>query len=331
MDEFVSLATRHWTEWFESSPCRPLVRVVLAGGPAHRDRALLALFGAGDARPSVVVKVGLSAAEASFVEREFDALTKANEAVAPAFSTTFPRPLMLHRSGGYTASFTTAIAGRRLVTPAFRGPSAMATPAVVRAFVRRATAWSDELAAQTVTTSRDAADIAALVDTFRARFGPQLSHERELDAFGRRVSIERIVWNDGWQHGDLTMPNVLVAHGRLRVLDWEHAGPDRQPWLDAGTLPGMLAFLAKRQGVGSTLVETAKVVLSTKGRIGAVIESELRRAWHHPIPIGWAVTLAAMHKALLAARNIERPAWADLAIALVQDRSLRSQLGWMAP
>lgn len=330
VEDLLAIATTRWEEWF-GTPTDKLLPAVFAGGPAHRDRAVLALLHPGEGAPTVVVKIGIGASEIRFVEKEYGALTRVSKAVAPAFSMTFPRPLLLHRSVDLAASFTTAVAGRRLATPALSGPSAVVTPAVLRLFTRRATTWSNELAAQTAEASRDSTDIATLVDSFATRFEPHTAHRQELDAFAGRISRERIAWTSSWQHGDLTMPNVLVDGGRLRVLDWEHAGPDRQPWLDAGTLPGMLAYLAKRQGAGATLVEAARTVLSTRGRIGAVMASELKRAWHHPIPLGWGVTLAAMHKALLQARNIEWPGWADLAVALLQDRSLRSELSWMAP
>lgn len=131
------------------------------------------------------------------------------------------------------------------------------------------------------------------------------------------------------------MRNVLVHRGRLRFADWGDASADGEPWSDIAYAPGALAHLMQWQS--KQALQTASIrALRTTGWVGRIVRDEMELVWRHPLPLSWAVTLNAMERALRSRRffnDVPLPGlpMAEFAAALLSDRQVRGELGWLAP
>jgi aminoglycoside phosphotransferase (APT) family kinase protein len=154
-----------------------------------------------------------------------------------------------------------------------------------------------------------------------------------LSTFRSAVDTSGITWSRCWQHSDLAVGNVLFHRGELRLLDWEHASADSQPWFDLAQSPGATARLAKRQMGADSSREAAMRALGRSGWAGDVLRTEIERVWDNRMPLGWAVALTSMATAIRQAQDARMGAedWTELTAALLADDELRTELSWMVP
>ena len=67
LDGLLAHATQEWTSWFPEETTPALEPMLLAGGPAHRDRVSVLVFGGRQRVPRVILKVGFSPREGAFL------------------------------------------------------------------------------------------------------------------------------------------------------------------------------------------------------------------------------------------------------------------------
>jgi hypothetical protein len=126
---------------------------------------------------------------------------------------------------------------------------------------------------------------------------------------------------------------VLLHHGSLRLVDWEHADPGSEPWFDTAYSPGAAVMLAQSQGRRTSVREAALTALNRRHWPGATLAAEMEKAWHYPLPIPWAVALTVMSTALRNERDgrIGWPNWVELALWIFSGDEVRNEAGWLAP
>lgn len=334
IDALVGYASRMWPEWFPGRGAPPLEPVILSGGPAHRSRLLLFLIPWRGARPEVVLKVAFTPEEAAYLSNEFRALSGVGEAVPSALKETFPKALGLLPSNGMLAIALRALEGRTLLVPDVTRPGSTVGRRLMRSFFRRSFDWSASLARATAEPSPSAEeDLAGVAERFVEAFSLSDRAAREGRAFARAVARAGLRWFPGWQHGDITVGNVLNRGGRLRFVDWEHGGPGSEPWFDIAYAPGAVTLLGRRQANLDSVRESALRVLAPGGWVGNILREEMDRAWHHPLPLGWAVTLTSMRAGLRRRRDgrLGWMDWVEFVSCLLADEEWRTDLAWLAP
>jgi aminoglycoside phosphotransferase (APT) family kinase protein len=279
----------------------------------------------------VVLKVALTQLEADCLRTEFQALSQLRPMLPAGLRESIPDPLGIEQTPDRTVLVLRGMEGRRPLPPRFsRRPSVGGRRHLLR-FVDSAFGWTRRLA--DATTRPAEVDEASLVDRV-ARFGAAFAKDgdeaRALRSFGRAVENSRIRWTPSWQHGDIGFGNALIHRGRVGFVDWEQARPSSEPWFDVSYLPLALAGMARRQRDEPSLQRATAWALAPSGWSGSIIRERLQQGWDYPLPIGWAVALTSMWKALRLQRE-GRVGWADLALGLVVDAELRRDLAWMAP
>ena len=204
---------------------------------------------------------------------------------------------------------------------------------VMRRLFRQTFEWSRNLADATRRMVPSGSnELAQLVDGFIATLPPESSLQN-VRAFQEAVSGSRLKWFAAWQHGDLTVGNVLRYRGNLHVVDWERASPGAEPWYDVAHAPGAMAYLARTQLGLSSIKDAALRVLPTDTWHGRILSAEMEKVWAHDVPLGWAVALSAMKVAKRVhdeGRQGLSP-WGEFAIALLDDNELRSRASWLVP
>jgi hypothetical protein len=335
--EVVRHAERMWPAWFGGDPAPATDPVFLAGGPAHRRRAIVFLFPGGHgpraARPAVVLKVALTPKDAANIGREFRALCEVRSRVPPVIRASIPEALGLYRAGNSLVLASRAQEGHRLMVPNLTARGSYVGPRLVRRFLARAFTWSNDLAEAT-RAPRDASgsELQEIAERFLAAYPCHGRTGAEIRAFARSLGRERITWTPSWQHREMSEGNVLIQRGGLRVIDWEHASGRSEPWFDVAYAPGALALLARRQSGVASVRQAALVALGADGWTGRTLRAEMGRAWHHRLPVPWAVALVAMSTALRRGEHGRRwTDWGDLALCLLVDRDARLALSWLAP
>jgi hypothetical protein len=334
MTDVLGYAERMWPEWFPGRPWSALTPVVLAGGPAHQPRATVFAFARGEAKPSVIMKVAFTPTEATFLEQEFRALTEVHRAAAGPILETIPAPLGFDASGRGVILAIGAVEGRRLLVPNVTRRGSPSARRLMRGFLGRSFSWSEELAQAAKEKSAQGQErLEALVEQFVSVHNvPEPARSRML-SFGRALGRSRIGWTAGWQHRDVSVGNVLVHRGSLRLVDWEHAAPGCEPWFDIAYAPGAAVMLAQRQGQSASVREAALTALDRRHWLGAVLAGEMEKAWRYPLPLAWGVALTTMGTALRRERNgrVGWADWVDLALLIFSDDEFRDEVGWLAP
>lgn len=323
-----------WTGWFSEAPPASLCPVFLAGGPAHRTRASMFLFENAKPVPRVVIKIAFTGAEAGHLRGELNAL-RAVRLVLPAdLADTIPRALGLTDLHGRTLLATEAMAGKRLLVPYLDHRPYFSGRRLLRRYHVQSFAWTRRLADSTARSHHTADEgmLEELVERFLATNALSSTRAQEVRAFGRAVGRSQIRWFPAWQHGDLSVGNVLRHRGGLRFLDWEHASADSPPWLDVSYAPVAALLLALAQGAAGSLSEVATRVLA-RGWVRTILEYELGRVWTYPLPLEWAVTLTAMSVGLRQAAEGRQGGdeWTSFALAALTEREFRDELDWLSP
>lgn len=334
MTEVLGYASQMWPEWFPNEPHARLEPVALAGGPAHQPRATVFVLGRGDTRPSVVMKVAFTRTEATFLEQEFRALSGVRRAAAGPVLASIPVPLGLETSDGAVILAVRALEGRRLLVPSTTGRGSLSARRAMRDFFGRAFDWSRSLAAATTDGSIEGPErLQGLVERFVSVHRVTGRPRSRMLSFGRAVGRAPLRWTAAWQHRDVSVGNALVHRGSLRMVDWEHAGPGCEPWFDTAYAPGAAVMLARGQGGCGSVREAACAALDRRRWVGAALAREMERAWHHPLPIPWAVALTVMSTALRRERDgrVGWTDWIDLASWMFSGDEIRRAAGWLAP
>lgn len=179
---------------------------------------------AGDASPTVVVKLPRQPGDVESVEREAQVL----RTLGPGHEGTVPRVLGLVRSGAQVALVETAVDGVPL------------DPALVQAdldgAIRIGRQFLAGLPSAAAATNGDwyRRCVVAPLQELLHRVGGDPGIADLIAATHRAlVPLADRPMPPVFEHGDLSHPNLLVgADGRLRVLDWERAVPQGVPGHD---------------------------------------------------------------------------------------------------
>ena len=335
LDLLMARASQEWPRWFADEDDTRLLPMMLAGGPAHRDRISVLLFPEGEPKPRVIMKIGFTPREGEFLASEFGAMDQVWPQLPESLQDSVPRALDLYRTDGTTAMAAGVLTGNRLLVPGLTGDVPPKAREIMDSFFRRSFEFARALAESTTSpTPSDSATLAAGAEEFARRF---LAQDPEFESrvldFGRAISSAAITWYPAWQHQDVAVGNVLDDHGRLRFVDWEHAGPDCVPWFDIAFAPVVTSHLARRVDRIASVEEAARGVLGPETAIGRVLRERMEEVWDYPLPLSWGVTLTAMEGAM---RRLDdgregSPEWVELVRLIMCDDDFRRQVAWMAP
>jgi hypothetical protein len=326
-------AMGEWRSWFERGH-EELGIAIGSGGPAHRTRAAVFVFDGHRRRPSVVMKIAFTELEAGFLRHEHDALTELRPRLPVEMRRSMPRALGLAQVDGNTVLSMEALLGKRLLVPNLGGAGGSLPKKLLGDFYRKSFEWSRDLAAATSGEMKlGGSALAEVVDRYASLVPHRGVALDRLSSFRSALDTSGIEWAHAWQHADLAVGNVLFHRGELRLLDWEHASAESQPWFDLAQSPGATARLAKRQTGAASSREAAMRALGRSGWAGQVLRAELDRIWDNRMPLGWAVALASMATAIRQADDARMGAedWTELTAALFTDDELRAELPWMVP
>jgi len=330
--DVIALAKEHWPVWFLGELPEELAGSILGGGSSHTDRFIVFVH-RGRAEPQVAMKVASTALDADRLRNEYTALSRVRPLLDAELQKTIPEPLGVYDSGDFTVLATGVLRGKGVLVPALAGSGSVPARLVMRQLFRQTFEWSRNLAHATRrVTPSGPSELAQLVEGFIAT----LPHEpslRNVRAFQKAVSESRMTWFAAWQHRDLAVGNVLRYRGNLRVVDWEHASPESEPWYDIASAPGRMCHLALTQLGLSSMKDAALRVLPTDTWHGRILSNEMDSVWAYDVPLGWAVALSAMSVAKRhhdEGRQEPSP-WGEFAIALLDDDELRSRASWLVP
>ncbi len=335
LDLLMARAREEWPRWFPGEDDPDLSPMLLAGGPAHRDRISVLLFPEGAGSPRVIMKIGFTPREGEFLASEFGAMDDVWPRLPASLQAAVPRALDLYRTNGTTSMAAGVLTGNRLLVPGLTGDVAPRARAIMDSFFRRSFEFARALAAATTSpTASDSSSLAAVPDEFARRFlADEPEFEGRVRGFSQAVAGRPIVWHPAWQHQDVAVGNVLDDHGHLRFVDWEHAGDDCAPWFDIAFAPIVTSHLARRVDRIPSVREAALGVLGSETVIGGVLRERMEEVWDYPLPLSWAVTLTAMEGAM---RRLDdgregSPEWVELVRLILCDADFRARTGWMAP
>lgn len=324
-----------WPGWFDVRSAPSLDPLLLAGGPAHRDRVSIVVFAGRERRPRVIMKVGFSVREGAFLESEYRAMSTLRPQLPSALAGAMPRALDLYRSGRVTALSAEVLPGRRLLVPSLVGDVSRAARRMMDSLFRESFTFSRELARVTSSgTRRGADDLVEVIERFGRMFcSGDPSADGAVRSFAGSVGQADIDWRPAWQHQDIAVGNVLEQRGRLVFVDWEHGSDGCQPWFDVAYTPMVTAHLAKRVDSLPTIETAASAVLGSDTPIGSILQARMEEVWDYPLPLPWAVCLTTMIGAM---RRLEddrtvSPEWADFVKAMLTDEGFRTRLSWLAP
>lgn len=335
LDLLLAEASARWPTWFPGESSGELVPMLLAGGPAHRDRVSVMHFVRGERRPRVIMKIGFSPVEGNFLVSEFEAMDQLRPLLPEHLRDRMPRALDLIRDGGATVLASEAIEGRRLLVSRLTGEVPRRARRIMDDFYARSFEFSRHVADATQDASRRGPEaLVEITENFAATFaevGPGLAARSRT--LGRMIIDESIQWNPAWQHQDVAVGNVLDDGDRLRFVDWEHASADCPPWFDVAFAPVITSHLAMRMDQIPSVKNAALSVLDPGTAIGSILERRMKESWDYPISLSWAVALAAMVGAM---RRVDEKRegsteWAELVWLLLCDDDFRSRVGWLSP
>lgn len=335
MGEVVRWISDDWLDWFPNETAVPSLRwVIQAGGPAHRGRGSYYVFAGREPTPRLIVKVGSSERERRFVAAEHGAMSAVRKVVAKELEATIPVPLGIEHWPNRTAMATLMMPGRRLLVPFLPGPGSTWAARLFRRYTAGCFRWARRLAASGSGESADEASLAEVAERFAADPDVPSPTAEAARSFGGALTRARVRWEPTWQHGDVSVGNLLMHRRRLRFLDWEHASPTYPPWLDIAFSPAAALVLAWRQQPSGSFADMAGRILARNHWVGSVLASEMDAAWRgFPLPITWAVTLTAMETALRQGGEDRhgKAFWSDFVSTTLTDDVFRRQVGWLSP
>lgn len=333
MDELSRHAVEMWPKWFPERPVPELHGVITAAGKAHRDRAFVFLLRR-RGKAEIVFKIAFSEEEAGYVTREFENLSQLFPILPVSLRDHIPAPLGIHRLGSGVAVALGVLEGHRLLVPDVTRLGTPAARVLLRRFFRNAFRWSRSLAMATQNADlREAGSLGDLLDRFVAAFPMDERQLRRFQGFGKALDAGGFQWRPAWQHGDLAVGNVLVHRGSLRLLDWEHARGDAEPWFDVSYAPICSSALGARQAGLASMLDGAPLVLDEERWSGRIMREEMEAVWDYPLPLPWAVAITGIRTTVRRMDQGRRGwlPWGRLTVALLTDDEFRHRVPWLAP
>jgi hypothetical protein len=213
-----------WSRWGLGPPT-PRVSLVMHAGGSHDTNKLVSFaFADQDVTPAVVVKQARTAAAATGLARERDALRTVHGSAARG-DAGIPRVLLWRQSAGWAALCQSAMPG----VPLSAGLVQTRYDDLVRAatdwLIRRAVDTRHDLGGPRWTSIR-----AAALKTFRRQYGTAIE---PAVAAGAEAAVQCAPAPPGvFEHRDLSPWNVLLDGHCLSVLDWESSEPRGVAGLD---------------------------------------------------------------------------------------------------
>jgi hypothetical protein len=335
LDLLMARAGDEWPRWFPGEATPGLFPMLLAGGPAHRDRISVLIFPDGASAPRVIMKIGFTPREGEFLTSEFGAMDQLWPQLPDDLRSSMPRALDLHRIEGVTALAAGVVTGNRLLVPGLTGDVPPRARDIMDSFFRRSFRFARALADATSSPSpRDSGPLADVAGEFARRFlADQPDFQSQVQDFAGAIQATSIEWHPAWQHQDVAVGNVLEDGEDLRFVDWEHAGGDCVPWFDIAFAPVVTSHLARRVDRIPSVETAALGVLGGETAIGAVLRERMEEIWDYPLPLSWGVTLTAMEGAM---RRLDdgregSPEWVELVRLMMCDETFRSKVDWLVP
>jgi hypothetical protein len=167
-------------------------------------------------------------------------------------------------------------------------------------------------------TSSPAADADAIA---RIRVGNRVQELRQL---GSRLETTLAAAPRVFAHGDFWSRNLLVTNGQLSgVVDWDHGGPGRLPFLDLFQLRLNIIRAGTHQFLGPALVEHLLPWAQAGG--DEYSRSYARRIGFEPSPRDLEALVLAFwldrvgHELSSYADRVERPVWMHQNVDVVLD------------
>ena len=309
------------------------LQVGVLGGSRDGSRVVLSVSPRGSRYPRWIAKIATRQSEGELLAREFDVLRSLHRRAPPHVTVQVPRAVAVHRDARLTMIVMTVMRGRRPLLPRLTQRGTITSRHILRIYIRRTLTWSEALARDVRSETPGALRPAELVERFTATLEAGSDARATAQAFGDAVRSADHSFTPHWQHGDLTVGNVLTDRRAVLVVDWAHASDAYEPWFDVAYTPGALALVAQAEQARTRVREAMLRVLSDGTWTGEALRQELERAWMHPIPLSWAVTLASMRAALREGQVGEYgwPAWREVTLTLLCDDEVRSTASWLAP
>lgn len=315
-----------WSSWTNND--RPPGKTLTIRGRKPGRQSLL-VFSYQGFRPAVIVKLATDPHGRCRLRQEFAALVSLHGIHDSRMNTAAPQPYGARDLRGGYAIAMEALPGGRLEAPQFKrfGP-------VQRRHLQHYVAIVDELSGRLASASaqpdRDGPQKAARVVNRFATLCTNETVSRRAHAFAETLGSSDLLWLSSWQHGDPSIGNILTHRGRAAFVDWEDARPDHPSWLDAAMVPLAIVHMGALQQALPVDSEAVTATLGLRSRPGRIVHAELAARWTHPLPLGWAVTLACIYLAV-------RPTWdghtpvkhgMEVASALLADPDCRKQVPW---
>jgi hypothetical protein len=172
--------------------------------------------------------------------------------------------------------------------------------------------------------SSPSSDAEVIARTRRGNHAQGLHHAQGLRRLGSRIETLLADVPRVFTHGDFWTRNLLIEHGRLSgVVDWEHGGPGRLPFLDLLQLRLNMIRASTHQFLGPALVEH----LLPWARAGG---DEYTRAYARRIGIELSAPELEIfvlafwldkvgHELSMFADRVERPVWMEQNVDVVLD------------
>lgn len=236
--ELEDLLRSHWTQWFAHSTAPRQVRLLKVNGSLS-PRGCATLFGFADTAPvpALVIRVPRTSEAETLLAAQFSTLEALRRALPPALAETITRPIGLLPAAGTRIGVEYAFAGRSMAAVASRAH------AQIKMEFQQALAWLVEFHRNTDRPVRMSAKelrqrVLGAADGALERAGLTPAEGRYLESLVERAqaAAERPL-PCGWGHGDFWPRNVLMDHGRLQVVDWEHCRRDALPFGDVLLFP----------------------------------------------------------------------------------------------
>ncbi len=193
--------------------------VVLAMSKDDNPKALVLVFADGEDRPSLAIKVGLTATASAVVRSEAQFLSAVAQVDPGRVNGTVPRVVEVREVGLTAMLAMTAHPGTPLSVDYHRWGHTSRAECVAEDF-RLAATWLNQVAALPVSPVL-AANWAGKLRRRWAHHSGCAGASAVTQALEQRLLIERA---PGLMHGDYWCGNVLRTEGRVSgVVDWEHA------------------------------------------------------------------------------------------------------------
>jgi len=282
-------------------------RAALArGGPAHPSRAIVYAFDRDATEPCCVAKVAFDEQESEFLAREFSQLSRVQPELGESARFCVPKPLGIGGTPESAWILMSAVSGDRLILPDLLGRARRSGKRNFASYLDKSLAFSEHLFSSVHESKKtEATSFVDTAEEFTAEFDPPPQVIDGLNRASNMAVLEGFEWQQGWQHADLAVGNVLEARdGSFAILDWENARSDRPMWFDRLSMLGLTAALARQQQHDRlTLLDAARQLLQADHWTGPMLR-QILAAGTYPSSLARVAFLeSAMTAALVRLRD----------------------------